>query len=76
MSSRKNYVDAFESAYNVWQIMEDSHWFDVSLGHMDEFADNLGITRDYVYAAILAIEDAYNCVIETTNRNEVVVLQA
>ena len=68
-----NYVKAFEMAYDPFAMEEDALFQDVYLGHMDDFANELGISRNQVYAAILAIEKAYNLVFELDNRNQVIV---
>jgi len=69
-----DYVHNFEMAYDVDALLDKVFYQDVYLGHLDDFAAELGITREQVYAAILAIEKAYNLIIELDNRNQVVVM--
>jgi len=68
-----DYVRAFEMAYDAWEIQEDALYQDVYLGHMDDFANELGISRDQVYAAFMAIEKEWQITFELDNRNEVIV---
>ena len=68
-----DYVQAFEMAYDAWEIQEEAEFRDVYLGHMDDFADAMGISRNQVAAAFTAIEREYPLIFELDNRNQVIV---
>lgn len=71
-----SYADAFEDAYDVDLIAE--HYDagrNFKLASMDDFAYDLGISRNEVVDAIYEIEEVFDILLEVNSWKDVVVNQ-
>jgi hypothetical protein len=65
------YVRRFEDAYDVGSVTYFAEFNgEYHIDYIDDFAQEMGISRNQVHAAILALDEYYGLSFELDNRNE------